>query len=324
MQADRLARQERPDALRLVRPFGRGESTPPRTVHRAGGHHRERSAPRVDPESSRSGSRARCRGFSPRQLRPDRQAQHGAMRCCTASLAADPLRPSTGGASPTEVATSGAPCRGVGPVSGSLGPRRHLVRPSCAGPGGNPHRQGRPCPRLFKARTARQPETPSIGLGPRPCDRGGRPPANCSCACCLPAPVHVLRWDPPPSAVVDLRPTLPRRADRLAAPDLGTGKMLLTDFCNRRATRAPDGSFDSRGDASLSRGSPRPMEPKPQRTTRVTATFDDAPRAAADTFTRPPMRRMRMPPDPAGLSIESSPQVAPPGRGVFFRGRAER
>jgi len=197
--------------------------------------------------SSRCGSCAGCRGFSPRQLRPDWQVQHGAVRCCTASLAADPLHPSAGGASPTE-------SRPLALFVAVWARRRALsARASTSFARLAPGPEATHLARTARVRAClrheqrgdprRLPSARGHGLATAVEDltQTGSP------ACCLPAPFHVLRWDPPPSAVVDLRPTLPRPGERLAAPDLETGKMLLTDFCNRRATRAPDGSLDSRG-----------------------------------------------------------------------------
>jgi hypothetical protein len=146
-------------------------------------------------------------------------AQRAAVRFqCTASLAADPLRPSAGRAAPPASRPLTSRCRDVGPASGSLGPRQPLPARLAPGTqrmlahtlesgarlrtrltGGNPHRQGHPHPRLFKARTSRQPETPSAGEGPRPCDRGGRPPANVSA--CEPSPGTLSRVAMGPAAV---------------------------------------------------------------------------------------------------------------------------
>jgi hypothetical protein len=64
----------------------------------------------------------------------------------------------------------------------------------------------------------------------------------------------------------------------------------------------------------------------PQQTTRVVMRLTAHPKLRSITVpARPPIRRVRTPPDPAEPSIEKSgPQVAPPVRGVIFRVRVER
>jgi hypothetical protein len=250
--------------------------------------------------------------------------RRSASRCisCTASLAADPLRPSAGGASPPE-------SRPLTPRV-AVWVRRGLSRPTPAprfarlapGQRGTPHRQGHPHPRLFKARTSRRPETPSIGSGPRPCDRGGRLHANWFV--CVPSPGTLSRaamgsaavrgGGSPPHAT----PPVP---GRLSTPARLAGEMLLTDFCNRRATRAPVGFLDSRGDRRACALLTASDGAEPQRTARVktclTARHELQPLrctrlAGPVSACAHAGRRLRMPPDPAGLPIVSSPRDGTP------------
>jgi len=89
--------------------------------------------------------------------------------------------------------------------------------------------------------------------------------------------------------------------------------MLLTDFCNRLATCAPDESLDSRGGAHACAQSPRPMERMPQQTTQVVMRLTTHPELRSNTS--------HAPADPAGtnatrscraLDRKSGPQVALP------------
>lgn len=199
-------------------------------------------------------------------------------------------------------------------------------RPSCVGLGGL-HRTTRTAVRrACLRRDLRRPETPSIGSGPRPCDRGGTLRANWFV--CTPRPgtrsraamgsAAVRGGGSPPHAT-------PPAPDRLSAPVPEMGKMLLTDFCNRFATCAPDGSFDSRGGGlacarfTTSDGAETPA--------------DDSGRRALDGALRASVERGHTPADPAGADATRSCRVLdrnrthrwrPPFHGVVFRGRAER
>jgi hypothetical protein len=83
--------------------------------------------------------------------------------------------------------------------------------------------------------------------------------------------------------------------------------MLLTDFCNRLATCAPDEPLDSQGGPALTRSATSDGADAPADDPGRDA-LDGAPRAAIDhVITRPPIRRVRTPPDPAGPSIEIGP-----------------
>lgn len=149
-------------------------------------------------------------------------AQRAAVRVCTASLAADSLRPSAGGAPPPASRPLTSLCRFAGLTLSSLGSRQRLFRLSCArGPacafaparGRQPTSPGPRCARACLRRERRGdprrlPSARGHGLATMVKDQTqtGSP------AQCPSAPVRVLRWDPPPSAVVDLRLTLPRPA----------------------------------------------------------------------------------------------------------------
>ena len=106
----------------------------------------------------------------------------------------------------------------------------------------------------------------------------------------------------PPHAIPALRSSASRR------PPSETGKMLLTDFCNRLATCAPrrTGRFPRwrpRFHAvATSDGAYAPAD-DPGRDA-----FDDAPRAGFDHASRAaPIRRVRTLPDPAEPPIEVGP-----------------
>jgi hypothetical protein len=218
-------------------------------------------------------------------------AQRAAVRFqCTASLAADPLRPSAGRAAPPASRPLTSRCRDVGPASGSLGPRQPLPARLAPGTqrmlahtlesgarlrtrltGGNPHRQGHPHPRLFKARTTRQARDAfrrfgATALRPRwktTCKRIRlRVVSRHPFTCCDGTRLRPRWW-----VSASRYPALP---ERLAAPVLETGKMLLTDFCNRHTTRAPIGSFDPRGDRLAFALLVTSDGAEPQRTARVT------------------------------------------------------
>jgi hypothetical protein len=210
-----------------------------------------------------------------------------------------------------------------GSDAGSLGPRQHLVSPVLRRASEAPHiaraTRIRACLRRERRGDPRRlPSARGRGLATAVEDftqTGSR-------TFRLPAPFHVLRWDPPPSAVVDLRLTLPRRCPkRLSAPAQLTGEMLLTDFCNRRATRAPVGFLDSRGDRRACALLTASDGAEPQRTARVktclTARHELQPLrctrlAGPVSACAHAGRRLRMPPDPAGLPIVSSPRDGTP------------
>ena len=82
-----------------------------------------------------------------------------------------------------------------------------------------------------------------------------------------------------------------------------------------------DGPFDSRGGPPACAEWPRSLESEPQRTTRVTTCLTTRPELQPARLTPRRLWRRRASPDPDGLSIESSPQVTPPCRGVVFRGK---
>jgi hypothetical protein len=181
----------------------------------------------------------------------------------------------------------------VDPTSSSLGSRQRLFRPSCAGPSSERLR-ARPTEATHIARTARAraclrreqrsdprhlPSARSHSLATAVEDYAQtirvRVVSRHPFACCDGTRRRPRWWISAPRY-----PALP---ERLAAPALETGKMLLTDFCNRRATRAPDGSFDSRGGRlacallATSDGAKAPAD-DPGR-----YAFDDASRASVGT-----------------------------------------
>lgn len=185
----------------------------------------------------------RCRGFSPRQLRPCVWAQlaRGCARLPLA-LAADPLRLSAEGAQPTLHDLWRSSSRGGSDHGISL-PGRFPFRPSFVGLGGSPLRQGRTGPRWFRARPTTRPRAPSIGSARDLATAVGSSSARSQT--CVREPRHPFTCCRPPAAVRRTRaPTSRYPADiedapgpRLRAtrerPRTRPGKMLLTDFCNR-------------------------------------------------------------------------------------------
>jgi hypothetical protein len=220
----------------------------------------------------------------------------------------------------------------MGPTSASLGPRWCHLSPVLRRARVATHTAGAArYPRLFKARTSRRPGTPSIGSAHDLATVVEDPAQTGSYAPGPPAPVHVLRWDPPPSAVVDLRLTLPRPARAPFGTRAWTEKMLLTDFCNRHATRAPLGSFDPRGDRRAFAPLATSDGAEPQRTSRVTTCLTARPELQPPSFTRLLVTGLAAG-VPRGCGCHSilpgsrssrAREMAPPVPGVVFRGRAE-
>jgi hypothetical protein len=175
-------------------------------------------------------------------------------------------------------------------------------------------------------------------LGPRPCDRGGTRRANWFACASRPGTLSrvamgsaaVRGGGSPPHAIPALRSSASRR------PPSEADKMLLTDFCNRLATCAPrrTGRFPRwrpRFHAvATSDGAYAPAD-DPGRDA-----FDDASRAGCDhasrappmmmgPLSRPMIRRVRTPPDPAEPPIEvRAHRWHLSYRGVVFHGRVER
>jgi hypothetical protein len=123
----------------------------------------------------------------------------------------------------------------------------------------------------------------------------------------------------------------PARLERLSAPGLGAEEMLLTDFCNRHATRAPLGSFDPRGDRRAFAPLATSDGAEPQRTSRVTTCLTARPELQPPSFTRLLVTGLTAG-VPRGCGCHSilpgsrssrAREMAPPVLGVIFRGRAE-
>jgi len=154
------------------------------------------------------------------------------------TLAADPLRPSAGGASP-DVATSDTLCRPVGATARSPHPAFAIALPVFRQESLHPH-------------VARTPDdatrleiAPSMSPGCLPSDRS----RSCDRAKPSAFPVTFARKSSHPFArSARAHPVEARRRFvllravlvRLAAPFDGAEKMLLSDLCNRLTTRAPD------------------------------------------------------------------------------------
>jgi hypothetical protein len=179
-----------------------------------------------------------CRSFSPRQLRsPWKARARGAAPLVTSALMprrlSDPLRPSAGGASPSNHDLWRSMSRsGVG--ERALCARIRLVRhPACAEQR-DEHRSARrsEASRLFKAwRTGRR--SADHRDGPASSRSRGAPAAHVQCAASDPAPCHPVRRRPSSSDEQVHRTALPRHAPTPRGDEDCAGKMLLTDGCNR-------------------------------------------------------------------------------------------
>jgi hypothetical protein len=178
------------------------------------------------------------------RLRAVRGPTMAFLRNVPPSLAADPLRPSTGGAEP-DAATSDAPCRSVDacvevpsprsravPVFCQAGRRFHFARPP---------RDNRPLRLQPRMRPERLPLARFSTLRPSECSRfpgeGTRRGALCTRS---PDTIDLPRPGLTPCRATTA-PPLPPRGDLG-----GTRKMPLANFCNRRSTRAPVSSPDCR------------------------------------------------------------------------------
>jgi len=180
-------------------------------------------------------------------------ARHGGTRLVPPA-AADLLRPSAEEAWPY-VRASGAPCRALGwrlrapcpaPPSTASGLRR-LPR-GAPHAGHLPPRQARRCRRRFRTTTTGRTRTPSLGSTRtlRPERTRLRSLFTCSASSrtrSLAASLGLPRQRPTGRFELSGVFTSPR-GSRLAAPQR-TGKMRLTDFCNRLPSRAPCGLLGS-------------------------------------------------------------------------------
>jgi hypothetical protein len=213
------------------------------------------------------------------------------------------------------------------------GPARGLSRPGPAAPfarlapgqGASPHRQDRRPSRLFKARRPndprRLPSARTTALRPRwsasrELFARSLRPGTLLRAAMGPAAVRGGR-SPPHATPAFLRAPCDARAParrRCSLPTSATDSRHVHQT-NRSIPRV----------APRSRAAPRPMERMPQQTTQVVMRLTAHPELRSITSSR--ARRSggcgRHPILPSPRS-KSGPQVAPPVRGVVFRGRVER
>jgi hypothetical protein len=209
----------------------------------------------------------------------------------------------------------------MGPTPASLGPRQPHLSPVLRRALVETHAaRATPHPRLFKARTrndpGRLPSARPTALRPR--WKTSRKLVRLRLALrhpftCCDGTRRRPRWWISASRY----PALPRDASRRRA--LGVGEMLLTDFCNRHVARAPLGSLDPRGDRRAFTPLATSDGAEPQRTSRVTPCLTARRELQPPSSTRPPetpavrpVTRVRMPSDPAGLPIVSSPRDGTP------------